>query len=140
MEPIDEEELEEIKAMSIRSGGVWEVDFFYFPKPVAERDDQRPFFPYVCLYADRESGLVLNSHLADPAKFISEFPKQFLELAASSNSLPEEILVNNEETLRLLRPIAIKLGFRVRKVRKLKALEDAQMSMFEMLAGGNLDT
>ncbi|TET47790.1 hypothetical protein E3J62_00345 [candidate division TA06 bacterium] len=140
VKPIDEEKLEEIKAMSIRSQGVWEADFFYFPQPVAERDDQRPCFPYVSLCADRESGLVLNSYLVDPAKFISEFPKRFLEFAASRKSLPEEILVKNEETLRLLRPIANKLGFRVRKVRKLKALEDAQASMFEMLAGGNLDT
>lgn len=138
--PIDEENLEEIKAMFIRSHGVWEVDFFYFPEPVAEREDQRPFFPYVSLCADRESGMVLNSYLAKPAEFISEFPKRFLEFAASRKSLPEEILVKNEETLKLLRPIANKVGFRVRKVSKLKALEDAKASMFGMLAGGKLDS
>ncbi|MFQ5907092.1 MAG: hypothetical protein ACE5JA_11055 [bacterium] len=135
---IDAESLERMKRMSIQPHGDWEVDFFYFPGGVGEKGE-RPCFPYVFLCVDRNSGLVLTTHVAEPQKWMSEFPEGFLRFMESSKSLPEEIFVKKDEVFKLLEPIASRLGVRLRRVRKLKALENAQAGMFERFAGGDLD-
>ncbi|MBA7497356.1 hypothetical protein ES704_00084 [subsurface metagenome] len=68
---------------------------------------------------------------------MSEFQGQFLKLAENYKSLPQEILVNKEETFKLLEPIVSELGIKLRRVKKLRMLEDAQASMFEFTAGEN---
>ena len=73
------------------------------------------------------------------AECMSEFQGQFLKLAENYKSLPQEILVNKEETFKLLEPITSELGIKLRRVKKLKMLEDARASMFEFTAGENRD-
>ena len=75
--------------------------------------------------------------LAKPAECISEFPGQFLKLAENYKTLPQEILVKKEETFNLLEPITSELGIKLRRVEKLKILEDAQASMSKFIAGEN---
>ena len=77
--------------------------------------------------------------LAKPAECMSEFPGQFLKLAENYKSLPQEILVNKEETFKLLEPITSELGIKLRRVKKLKMLEDAKESMSKFTAGENRD-
>jgi hypothetical protein len=57
---------------------------------------------------------------------ISEFQRQFLKLAEKIKSLPQEILVKKEETFKLLKPITSELGIKLRSVKRLRMLEDAQ--------------
>ena len=52
-------------------------------------------------------------------------------------TLPQEILVKKEETFKLLKPIASELGINLRRVKRLKMLEDAQASMSKFTAGEN---
>ena len=138
VEPIDADRLEEIKDRIPNSQGVWEVDFFYYPKPVKEKGE-RPFYPYVTLWVEHHSGLILNHHLAKPAECISEFQGQFLKLAENYKSLPQEILVKKEETFKLLEPITSELGIKLRRVKRLRMLEDAKASMSKFTAGKNRD-
>ena len=138
VEPIDTDRLQEIKRRIPHSQGIWEIDFFYFPQPVKEKEE-RPFYPYVTLWVEHYSGLILNHHLAKPAECMSEFQGQFLKLAENYKSLPQEILVNKEETFKLLKPIVSELGIKLRRVKKMKMLEDAKASMFKFTAGKNRD-
>ncbi|MBA7513632.1 hypothetical protein ES705_05649 [subsurface metagenome] len=137
-EPIDADRLEEIKSRIPNGQGVWEIDFFYYPRAVKEKEG-RPFYPYVTLWVEHYSGLILNHHLAKPAECMSEFQGQFLKLAENYKSLPQEILVKKEETFKLLKPIAFELGIKLRRVKKLKMLEDAKASMFKFTADENRD-
>ena len=137
-EPIDADRLEEIKSRIPHRQGVWEVDFFYFPQAVKEKEG-RPFYPYVTLWVEHHSGFILKHHLAKPAEFISEFQGQFLIIAENMKTLPQEILVKKEETFKLLKPIAFELGIKLRRVKKLKMLEDAKADMFKFTAGENRD-
>jgi len=117
--------------------------FFYLRKkknrtiPFSKEKKGRPFYPYITLWVEHYSGLILNHHLAKPAECMSEFQGQFLKLAENYKSLPQEILVNKEETFKLLEPIVSELGIKLRRVKKLKMLEDAQASMSKFIAGKN---
>ena len=68
---------------------------------------------------------------------MSEFQGNFFKLAENRKMLPQEIWVKKEETLKLLEPIASELGINLRRVRKLKMLEEAQASMRKFTAGEN---
>ena len=128
VEPIDAIRLEKIKRRIPYRQGVWEVDYFYYPNPIKEKEE-RPFYPYITLWVDQHSGFILRHDLAKPAESMSEFQKNFFKLAENRKILPQEILVKKEETFKLLEPITSELGINLRRVRKLKMLEEAQASM-----------
>ena len=132
-EPIDAGRLEEINRRIPQRQGVWEIDFFYFPQAIKEKEE-RPFYPYVTLWVEHNLGLILNQHLGKPAECLSGFQEQFLKFAENINSLPQEILVKKEETFKLLEPITSELGIKLRSVKRLRTLENAQASMFEFFS------
>ena len=132
-EPIDEVRLERIKKIASRQQGVWEIDFFYSPAPVREKEE-RPYYPYVFLWADHHSYFILSTHLARPSKYRSEFPEQFLNLMENIEFLPKEILITKEEMSKLLEPITSRLGINLKLVKRLTAIEEAKHSMFDFFA------
>jgi len=109
VEPIDAIRLEKIKRRIPYRQGVWEVDYFYYPNPIKEKEE-RPFYPYITLWVDQHSGFILRHNLAKPAECMSGFQRNFLKLAEKRKILPGEILVKKEEILKLLEPIASELG------------------------------
>jgi len=137
VEPIDRDRLEAIKRRTSHRQSVWEIDFFYFPQAIKEKEE-RPFYPYITLWVEHYSGFILKHYLAKPAECISEFQGQFLKLAENMKSLPQEILVKKEETFKLLEPITSELGIKLRRVKKLEMLEDARASMSKFTAGKKL--
>jgi len=70
---------------------------------------------------------------------MDELQGQFLKIAEDMEFLPQEILVNKEETFKLLEPITSELGINLRRVKELKMLEEAQASMRRFTAGENRD-
>jgi hypothetical protein len=108
-------------------------------EPLPLEKEERPFYPYITLWVEHHSGFILSHHLAKPAECMDEFQGQFLKIAEDMKSLPQEILVKKEETFKLLKPITSELGINLRRVKKLKMLEDAKASMFKFTAGENRD-
>lgn len=137
VEPVDEVRLEKIKRRIPDRQGVWEVDYFYYPSPIRDKEE-RPYYPYITLWVDQHSGFILSHYLAKPAESMSEFQRNFFKLAEKRKILPREILVKREETLKLLEPITSELGINLRRVKKLKMLEEAQKSMRKFTAGEKL--
>jgi hypothetical protein len=137
VEPIDTVRLEKIKRKILNRQGVWEVDYFYYPNPIKEKEE-RPFYPYITLWVDQYSGFILSHDLAKPAECMSEFQRNFFKLAENGEILPQEILVKKEEIFKLLEPITSELGINLRKVKKLKMLEEAQASMAKFTTVGKL--
>lgn len=129
VEPIDEVRLERIKKIASRRQGIWEVDFFY--SPLAVKEGERPYYPYMFLWVDHHSGLILNTHLTTPSEYMSEFLDQFLNLVENIKFLPKEVLVRKEEAFKLLEPITSRLEVKLRLAKTLEALEEAQASMFD---------
>ena len=127
---VDEVRLQRIRNIMERQRGVWEGDFFYAPSPVQERGD-RPYYPYVIFWIEGRSGMILKTDLVKPSEYILEFPERFLSLIEQVGSLPREVRVKKEEAFDLLEPVASRLKIKLGRVRRLKALENAQASMFE---------
>ncbi len=128
--PVDEPRLEKIKKMVTKRQKTWEIDFFHSPEGVREKDE-RPYFPYIILWIDHDSGFILNIHLAKQTEYASDSVEQFLNLLEKIKFVPERILVKKEELFNLLGPITSHLGINVKKVKELPALEDAQVDMRE---------
>lgn len=130
-QPIDLHRIEEINRKITERQGVWEIDYFYFPRPTMGEKEERPFFPLASFWVDHHSGFILHQHLARRGEWAADFPEQFLKFAHGKNRLPQEILVKNEETFKLLEPIASELGIKLNMVKRLRMLEEAKAGAFK---------
>ncbi len=130
-EPVDVKRLEKIRERAPERQGIWEMDFFYSPQPIKEEEDEKPYFPFMVLWVEHYSGAVLNFNLIKPADFPDEIREQFLKYAENAEPIPQEILVKKEEAVKLLEPVTSGLGINLIKVEKMKALEKAQIHLYE---------
>jgi len=126
--PVDEVHLQRIKKTVSRRQGIWEIDQFYSPGVID--GGRRPYFPYVFLWVDHDSGFVLHVRVAELSDYQSDFQEQFMSLAEKIKILPNEILFHHEEPLKLVEPIALRLGIKLTQVKELPALEKARASLF----------
>lgn len=129
---VDESRLKTIEKTLVTRKRIWEIDFFYSPEGVREKDE-RPYYPYIMLIADHHTELILDIHLAGPIGYASEFSEHVLTFLEKIKWVPKEIWVKREESFILLNPITSYLGITLKKMRELPALDDAQASMAEFL-------
>ena len=135
VEQLDEVAIQRIKKISTGKQGTVEIDYFYSPSPVRE-GDERPFFPYVFLWADGESGFILKIHVATPDSYKKELCSEMISFLQSNKIIPNMILVKKQEALNLIEPIASRLGIQITQVDTLEAVEGAKKHMFEFFHGG----
>jgi len=124
-EPLDVNRVRGIRRMSLQLRGTWEVDAFYLPQAVQEKEG-RPYFPHAILAVDRRSNAILEFRLAKPEDFASELREAILEIMEHVEIMPRLVLVKQEEVFKLLEPIASQLKIKLRRAKRLRALEDAQ--------------
>ncbi|MCI0487237.1 MAG: hypothetical protein L0229_11630, partial [Blastocatellia bacterium] len=129
--PLDDVRLQKIKRSCQVHPGVWETDIFYAPGAV--REEGRPYFPYVVLWADHRSYFILGSNVLRPWDYLSEYQDGFFKLLENVKYLPAEIWVEKEELFDLLSPITDKLGIGLKKGKNLKAIEAARDAMREFM-------
>jgi hypothetical protein len=127
--PIDELRLKRIKKNIIQTKQVWEIDFFYSPTPVRERG--RPYYPYVFLWVNHHSGIILNLYTSPHSGYEEGFLNQFLHFFERVNTRPHKILVKKERIFTLLEPLTARLEIELVLADKLNGVEEAQISMFE---------
>jgi hypothetical protein len=111
-----------------------ESDFFMFPLPTREKDD-RPFFPYVLLMVDAQSGMILGTEMLQPQPSLEAMwgliPGNIVAQLARVGIRPQEIKVRSDLLLQLLQPVAKEVGFKLTQSRKLKNLDAAKESLFQ---------
>ncbi len=127
---VDELRLKRIKKAASLRGTILEVDFFYAPYPVQERKGQRPYFPYLCLWVDRKSGLVLKHSLAKHEELTGIFCEKFLNVIEDLKVIPSSVMVRREEAWEMLSPLANALGFEINMVKRLKIMDEVRENMF----------
>ncbi len=128
--PVDINLLRKIDRVITRRQGTWEVDFFYFPEAVREKNE-RPYYPLVVLWVNHNSGYVFNSHLVKSKENLSDLPLLFMKIVENIRLLPKVILVRREEAFGLLLSVARALGIKLRLVERLVIIEDVHDSMFQ---------
>lgn len=127
---IDKVRLEKIRQMERQQKMVWEVDFFYAPACVSPKG-MRPYYPLVFLWMEQYSHFIFSMFVTTQDKYRIEFIEYCLRAFESAKNIPKEIQVRKEELLAYLQPFAQKLGFGVKLVKNLRAINDAYSGMKE---------
>jgi len=128
--PIEEADLAAMRAQLPRRPIGLEVDLFIMPVYVRDKDDPRPYFPYILLAVESKSGFVLGSELLAPKPSLdavwAKAPERFVDALRRLGVIPARIFVARERVWRLLEPVATALGIRLVQARSLPALERAR--------------
>lgn len=132
-EPVDEIRTQRIKNSINQVSAIWEIDFFFTPTPVMEKE--RPFFPQAIMIADHDSGFIHDMHLAQTSARWEEFIDKFLLCMEKTSVVPLEILVRKEEMAKLFKPYTTRLNIELSKVKKLQNIDNARKSMMKFLKG-----
>jgi hypothetical protein len=130
---VDELRLQRIKKASQGHRGVWEIDAFFTPSPVDNGD--RPFLPFTLLCAERDSGMILGTVLAEVKNWEMEFAKAFLESVEQYKILPHKLSLRKEELRRLFAPLAAQLGVEIEVTKKLPAVDRAKRGLLKFMEG-----
>jgi hypothetical protein len=130
-EKVDEVRIQRIRKTAKPTPVIWEIDFFYTPTPIAE--GERPYFPYAIMLIDRDSGFILDMHLARKVVYKKEFLEKFLSCIEKMTILPLEILVRKEEVVNLLEPYTSRLNIKLSVVKRLENIDNARREMAKHL-------
>jgi len=131
--PIDELRLARITKTAPLMDAIWEVDFTLSPTPVQDKKGERPYYPYLTMAVDHESGFVFGADLASPETYLQDLPERFLALAERLEHLPSEVWVKREEAYDLLEPFTSRLGIELYLVDELESLEQAQAAFRDFM-------
>ena len=128
---MDAEELEDLKHLAQTKHKI-EMDFFMLPSPVREKG-ARPYFPYVLMTVEPQSGAVLGAEFLTPEPSLEVMwglvPKNIVHQLTSMAELgivPREIRVSSRLLAQLLGPLGEELGFNLKTSRTLQSLDFAK--------------
>ena len=128
---MDEETLERLRKM-MPGKLMLEIDLHMMDKPVQEKPEERPYFPFMLMLADSDSGMILGVDLLAPLPSLeamwSEVPAAVVEKLAEGFP-PREIQVKDDMLYILLQPVAQELSIKLRKQSRLKMIDRARREL-----------
>ena len=113
-----------------------EADFYMMPEPVQEKKNERPFFPYLLMLADHKSGMILGMEMLVPVPSHEAMWKQIPNLLIKNflkGAAPSEVHLKNEMLNMIIESLAGKVGFKVKRVSRLSAIESVRKEMEKMM-------
>lgn len=125
-----EELLETIPA----TDGVIELDYTILPDAVRGEESERPFYPFLVLVAEANSGMILGQKFVRHEEIGEAIVDAFFDTMANVGMLPARVHVTRPMTAAILRIIAEPLDIEVREVSRLRGL-DAFQQEFLGIAG-----
>ena len=130
--------LQKIKNETTVKPGAWEGDLFHLPSPMVDREDQRPYYPRMAIWADAENGMALHFGVDEDSAGLAFFQETFLQSMEKSKQRPELIYLCRFETEAAIKNVTELLGIKVELVEELpvifqirEEMEDAGMDMDE---------
>ncbi|MEO0293612.1 MAG: hypothetical protein ABIN61_05255 [candidate division WOR-3 bacterium] len=127
---IDDYSIKEAKESINSKEGEWEIDFFYAPFTIQEKEEEVPYYPLVCLFIDHLSGLIIDFQLSKSREYLKEFLNKFLDIIEFKRITPLRILVKKKECYLLFKQIAKELEIELMVIESLKELEEAKKELF----------
>jgi len=107
-----------------------EADLFPFPGGIWDKEEPRPYFAYMLMLVDADSGFILGTDLMAPKPTLEavwrQTPQTFLKGVQPLRGLPAHVYVRSERLWDLLEPLTAELGIRLDMARSLPALEEAR--------------
>jgi hypothetical protein len=131
---IDPEALESLERRP-QGGYELEIDLFMSPTPIQENKEARPVLPYMLLFVEAESGMILGTELLDPTPSLEAMwgsvPLMVARQLARLEAIPREITVDSELLFALLQPLAESSPLELKRSHSLPALQAAKEALFE---------
>ncbi|MBK8901761.1 MAG: hypothetical protein IPM53_11295 [Anaerolineaceae bacterium] len=116
---------------------ILEVDFFLTPMRVQEQKDERPYFAYMLLVVDHNSGFIFGSEsmgaVPSFADMLAQIPQAFLSVLAKNKMRPRQIQVQTERTYTYLTTVCDQLQIKISPTHFLPLLEEAKSEFFNFL-------
>ena len=132
--PLDANQIEALKRLP-KAENVIEAELSMLPAPVQEKKG-RPFFPYLLMIADAQSGMILANEMLQPmpslAAMRAELPLKLAAHLSQLGAIPDTIAVRNETMADLLSPLAAELDIQIIQSRVLPAVDRALEFMTRM--------
>lgn len=117
-----------------RSHNVLEADLFLMPGMFGERG-ARPQMAYIFMVVDKNSGAILAGEplYAETtfADMLAEVPKRMVDICLKIQGIPAEIQVGSERVEWLLSSLSSIVDCKIKRVRNLRALDNARDAMFQ---------
>lgn len=117
----DEVRLKQAKKTSKNSREVWETDFGYAPFPIGDKGE-RPYYPRLCLWVDRESEMIMDARIAESADCRKLYVEQLLALLEKARYKPARLEAGSVKAFFALKSSADKLGIPIRHNPRVTAL------------------
>ncbi len=115
-----------------------ETDLILVPTPIQEERGERPYFPYILLVVESDSGFVVGTELLRPEPSLSEMwgyvPGVMAQVILKLGAIPTEVRVSSDLMQALVGSLGESLGFRVKKVSRLSKLDVVKNLLIEHLA------
>jgi hypothetical protein len=130
---IDEARIQRIRDSRHPLQGVLEVDHFYGAGMIGEKNQRKSCFR-MALAVDAKSGFVYAPEVSSPRPSTGDvLMRVILRAIESTCALPREVHVRSGEFKVLLEPLAQALGFSLRVMKSLPALDFAKCQFLEMM-------
>lgn len=114
-----------------------EIDFFMFPAHIGERGE-RPYYGYMLLIVDSESGMILGNELLKPESTLEAMygliPMTVVQQLANLGMVPGEIYVRSDLMFQLLQLLTNELHFKVEQAAILPALDSVKAFLMQQFA------
>ena len=131
---VDSEVINKLKSIS-PSDSVAELDFFLAPIPLQE-NYTRPYFPYLLLLVEADSGAILVHELLPPLPSLESMwglvPEKVLEGLAKISLRPQRILIRSHQLYEFLLSFNDELDLSLEQSDKLPNLDQAKKSLLNI--------
>ena len=124
----DGELIGELRA-SEKCGAVLEADIVYTGAAVMDEEYERPANPCLCLVADAYSEMMLKADMTGPEEDAGVTLADAMIDFIFRFGAPKEIRVSNVIVEAILEQICREAGIRLKRVKKLKAIEEFKQGM-----------
>ena len=130
---LDQNRIEQIQRRNYPARGAFEAEHFYGGGMIGKRDERKAIVR-LGLVADADSGFVFPPELGMPERTTSDMvASAVLNAIETARFLPREVRVSQLHFEACLEPLARKLGFVVRTVKRLPGVEEAKESLLAMM-------
>jgi hypothetical protein len=120
-----------LEALKSRPQGTYslEVDFSMFPGPFRDRGE-RPYYAYSLLTVESQSSFIVGHELLQVETTLEDLwgtlPLHLVNHFAKFGAVPRQVRVRTVLLEQLLEPLAEELGFKLRRSRSLRSLDEVK--------------
>ena len=126
----DQARLNEVMNKITTKKGVWETEFFFAPVAI-KGEQERPYYPRLCIWVDRLTRTAVGFHLAYDENYAQDFLNHFMQLIEEKGARPQKLIIRTNDTLDLFEKTAQRMKIKIEREPKLAYLEEARDDLLE---------